>query len=391
MKRVLFVATLVRGHIAKFHIPYLKMFKESGWETWVAAKNDYPDGCCSIPYCDYFINIDFARSPFSGSTVVAYRQLAEVFKKHHFDLVHAHTPVGGVLARLAARNFRQTGTKVVYTAHGFHFYKGAPIANWLLWGTVELAMSKLTDLLITINQEDYGWAKKHAMCKVVYCPGVGVDLSRFSPLPDSVSTNARELIPEEVLQIRTKGYTAVACVGDFTKNKNQQFALNLISKREDLCLLLLGDGVEKDNLVRMASDLKISDRVFFLGFRDDVERYLRASDVLLFPTQREGMPMSSLEALACGVPVVGNDVRGLRDQIVNGHNGYIYDGSLADCEKKINAVMNLSESEGLHLRHNCVISARKYGITEVAERMACIYEMAIHDFRSECDSIIAVS
>mgnify|MGYP002726685610 FL=1 len=128
--KVLFSATLVRGHIAKFHIPYLKWFKEQGWETWVAAKNDYPDGTCEIPYCDHFVNIDFARSPFSKQTMVAYGQLRELFLHERFDLVHTHTPVGGVLTRLAARGSRKSGTKVVYTAHGFHFYDGAPLLNF---------------------------------------------------------------------------------------------------------------------------------------------------------------------------------------------------------------------------------------------------------------------
>lgn len=149
--KVLFSATLVRGHIAKFHIPYLKWFKEQGWETWVAAKNDYPDGTCEIPYCDHFVNIDFARSPFSKQTVVAYRQLKDLFAKERFEIVHTHTPVGGVLTRLAAREARNIGTKVIYTAHGFHFYDGAPFVNWLLWYPVERAMARLTDVLITIG------------------------------------------------------------------------------------------------------------------------------------------------------------------------------------------------------------------------------------------------
>ena len=178
--KVLFSATLVRGHIAKFHIPYLKWFKEQGWETWVAAKNDYPDGTCEIPYCDHFVNIDFARSPFSKQTMVAYGQLRELFLHERFDLVHTHTPVGGVLTRLAARDSRKSGTKVVYTAHGFHFYDGAPLLNWMLWYPVERLMSRFTDILITINDEDYKRAKKFAHCGVAYVPGVGIDLTKFN-------------------------------------------------------------------------------------------------------------------------------------------------------------------------------------------------------------------
>lgn len=177
--KVLFSATLVRGHIAKFHIPYLKWFKEHGWETWVAAKDDYPDGDCKIPYCDHFVNIDFARSPFSKQTVVAYKQLRKLFAEERFDIVHTHTPVGGVLTRLAARDARRYGTKVIYTGHGFHFYDGAPAVNWMLWYPVERIMSRFTDVLITINDEDFKRANKFAHCNVEYVQGVGIDLDRF--------------------------------------------------------------------------------------------------------------------------------------------------------------------------------------------------------------------
>ena len=106
--RVLFSATLVRGHIAKFHIPYLRWFKEQGWETWVAARNDYPDGVCEIPYCDHFVNIDFSRSPFSKQTLVAYRQLRNLLACERFNIVHTHTPVGSVL--MPGRQGRKSST-----------------------------------------------------------------------------------------------------------------------------------------------------------------------------------------------------------------------------------------------------------------------------------------
>ena len=304
--KVLFSATLVRGHIAKFHIPYLKWFKEQGWETWVAAKNDYPDGVCEIPYCDHFVNIDFARNPFSRKTVVAYRQLCELFAREWFDIVHTHTPVGGVLTRLAVRGARRKGTKVIYTAHGFHFYKGAPLANWLLWYPVECGMSKFTDVLVTINQEDFERAKKFAHCCVEYIPGVGVDLSRFA------AAMCRDVKRAE-LGIETDDY-AVLAIGDINKNKNHIVLIKAMAYLpKNIRLYIAGEGPLREELEALADKLEVSRRVVFLGFRQDVADLLSACDLFCLPSKREGLPVSLIEAMAAGTPCLASDARGCAD------------------------------------------------------------------------------
>ena len=160
-KRVLFVATVVKKHIMQFHIPYLKMFQEMGYETAVAAKNDYenPEDC-HIPYCDRFFDLPFQRSPFHPDNVQCYKKLKAIIDAGDFSIVHCHTPVGGVLGRIAARNARKNGARVLYTAHGFHFYKGGPVKNRLLFYPIEKLCAHLTDVLITMNQEDYALARK---------------------------------------------------------------------------------------------------------------------------------------------------------------------------------------------------------------------------------------
>ena len=139
-KKLLFVATVVKTHINTFHLPFLKMFKEYEWEVHVAAKNDFVDEPCVIPNCDRHFDIDFARSPFSKSNIKAYKQLKQIIETNHYDIIHCHTPVAGVLARLAARTAK--GTTVIYTAHGFHFYQGAPLINWLVYYPVERVCGK---------------------------------------------------------------------------------------------------------------------------------------------------------------------------------------------------------------------------------------------------------
>ena len=160
MKKVLFVATVVQKHINVFHLPFLKMFQEQGYKTYVAASNDTGKEKVEIQYCDEYVEIDFKRNPLHPGNVSAYSKLKELIDREKFDIVHCHTPVGGLLGRLAAIKARKGGTRVFYIAHGFHFYKGAPLKNWLMYYPVEKFCSRFTDVLITINQEDYALAKK---------------------------------------------------------------------------------------------------------------------------------------------------------------------------------------------------------------------------------------
>lgn len=365
--RVLFTATLVRGHIAKFHIPYLKWFKEQGWETWVAAKNDYPDGICEIPYCDRFVNIDFARSPFSKQTFVAYRQLRGLFAREHFDIVHTHTPVGGVLTRFAARDARKSGTKVLYTAHGFHFYKGAPIQNWLLWYPVERFMSRFTDVLITINNEDFERAKRFARCRVEYVPGVGIDLSKFA-----IAGRRDEKRIE--LGISDNSF-ALLSVGDLIPRKNQAAivrALPLLPK--NVKLYICGDGQERDNLLRLANELEVIDRVSLLGFRDDIAEIMAACDCLVFPSIHEGLPVSVMEAMASGLPVIASSIRGIDPDLIEDHvEGLL----LSDLYSRTiaSAVSNLMTNQGLssRLARNALKRAKEFKSNKVIDRVSSLY------------------
>ena len=365
--RVLFSATLVRGHIAKFHIPYLKWFKEQGWETWVAARNDYPDGACEIPYCDRFVDIDFARSPFSKQTLVAYRQLRELFRRERFDIVHTHTPVGGVLTRLAARGARRSGTRVFYTAHGFHFYKGAPLANWLLWYPVERAMSRLTDVLITINHEDYERAKRFARCQVEYVPGVGVDLSRFAAVKCRDSKRAElGLAP---------GDFAVLSVGDLIPRKNQAAIVRALPLLPgNVRLVVCGEGPERGNLLALAEGLGAADRVSLLGFRDDMADIMAACDCLVFPSVHEGLPVSVMEAMAAGLPVVASAIRGIDpDLLCDRESGLVLPeatpGAIAS------AVTELMGDAALRDRliGGAVESVRRFGLEESLAAVSKVY------------------
>lgn len=367
--RVLFVATLVRGHILKFHVPYLRWFQEHGWETWVAACEDRPVGERGvIPFCDRFVNIGFARGPFSRNNLNAYRELRDLFARERFDIVSAHTPVGGVLARLAARDARRAGAKLVYTAHGLHFYDGAPAGYWLKWYPMERLMSHFCDVLVTINQEDYARARRFAHCRVEYAPGVGVDLKRFRQRADREGVRARlGLVP---------GDFALLSVGDLIPRKNQRVIIEAIGLLpDDVRLLICGEGPDEERLLRLARELGVMDRIAFLGFRSDMDELMSSCDALVLPSVQEGLPVSVMEAMACGLPAIASEIRGIvPDLIEPGRSGLVVkDPDAADIAHMITRLRGdpaLAASLVVAARQD----VRRFSIDNLIKRYGEIYE-----------------
>lgn len=308
-KKVLFVAT-VDSHIELFHLPYLKMFKDKGYEVHVATSTDK-----KIEFCDKKHKISIARSPFKLCNLKAIRQLKKIVNEEHFDIIHCHTPMGGVVARLAAKKARKNGTRVIYTAHGFHFYKGAPLKNWLLFYPVEKYLAKYTDTLITINNEDFERAKKKfgKRCRdIEYVPGVGVDEKKFK----------KKLTKEEKHNLRKSlglkdDDFVIICVGRLDKNKNQGFLIrvlaDLLKTDKKYHLLLAGKDEIKGKYNKLAKKLNVEENVHFLGNRDDVVDLLNISNVVVSASKREGLPVNLIEAAFCGLPIVALRCRGSRD------------------------------------------------------------------------------
>lgn len=321
-KKVLFVATVVKTHMMQFHIPYLQMFQEMGWETSVAARNDYenPEDC-RIPYCDVYYDIPFERTPWKSRNWKAYRMLKRIIDEGNFDLIHCHTPVGALIARLAALGARKKGTKVIYTAHGFHFFQGAPLLNWLCFYPVEWVLSFVTDVLITINKEDYARAQKRMHAKrIEYVPGVGIDTDKFRGDHGNRQNKRRELgYREEDFLILT--------VAEMTRNKNHITILKALSllreepEFEHMHYLICGRGEVWEELVDSARFLCIADHVHFLGYRTDAPELYRCSDLFAFMPFREGLSVALMEAMGSGMPVVCSRIRGNTDLIDDGVSG----------------------------------------------------------------------
>ena len=327
-KKVLFVATVVKTHMMQFHIPYLQMFQEMGWETAVASRNDYenPEDC-RIPYCDTYYDIPFERLPWKPKNIQSYKMLKKIIDEGNYDIIHCHTPVGAMIARLAALAARKKGTKVIYTAHGFHFFKGAPLTNWLLFYPAEWLLAPVTDVLITINREDHARALKKLHAKrIEYVPGVGINTAKF-----------RELAIDREAKRAGLGYGAedflVLTVAEMTANKNHITilkALALLKEKGELGnihYLICGRGEMWASLEQSARELGISDHVNFLGYRTDAPELYKASDLFAFVTFREGLSVALMEAMSSGMPIVCAKIRGNTDLIDDQVSGVFSENS----------------------------------------------------------------
>ena len=316
--KVLFTASIM-GHLINFHVPYMQYFKDKGYEVHVACGSGSPPPCVDRHY-----EFPFERSPFKLKNLKCYRLLKGIIDSDYYDVIHCHTPVASVLTRLAARKTRKKGTVVVYTAHGFHFYHGAPRISGYLFRVVEKWLCRFTDILITINTEDFTAAKKHGFnpARGIYkVPGVGVDISRFLPqTAESKETNRMRN------GISLDSFVLIFA-GEYSRDKNQTMLLEAVSMLKNaipqILLLLPGRGPLQSELELAAVSMGITDNVWLMGYRTDMDKLLCTADVAVSSSVREGLGINLVEAMATGLPVVATRIRGHADLITDGENGFL--------------------------------------------------------------------
>ncbi len=365
--KVLFCAT-VDYHFKAFHLPYMKWFKEQGWEVHVAAS-----GNMDLSYVDEKYHIPIQRSPFSSANIQAYKELKALINQNKYNIIHCHTPMGGVLARLAAREARKAGTKVIYTAHGFHFCKGAPLLNWLVYYPIEKWLAQYTDCLITINKEDYNLAVTHKFKakKIEHVHGVGVDTNQYKPVSEEQKYELRESYgynPDDFLLF----YAA-----EFNKNKNQQLLIHALAllKEEvpNAKLLLAGNGSLLDECKELAVKMGVEKMVHFLGYRNDIPSLLSISDVAVASSLREGLPVNIMEAMACGLPIVASENRGHRELIKDHINGFVIPSE--DFRQFSIRLSELSQSNDMRrgMGIESVNHLKTYSLSHVSSELSKIY------------------
>ena len=377
-KKALLVTT-VSGFVPQFEMNNVHILQEMGYEIHYASNfnnvhygsdNSRLDGTGIIRH-----QVDFVRSPFKlAANIRAYKQLKQIMKEEHYDMVHCHTPMGAVLARLAAKPYRKKGTKVFYTAHGFHFYKGAPLKNWLFFYPIEKWLSKYTDVLITINKEDYRCAK--AFChktatKVAYIPGVGVDTEKIEGIVNSVNRDDKRrelgLDSEEFVLIN---------VAELSVGKNQKIILEVVKNLREIHglqvkLLICGNGLLKQQLKQYVKENGLVEQVKFLGYRTDIYELFAISDCFIFSSLREGLSVALMEAMAAGLPVVCSRIRGNIDLVEEGVNGYLVEAM--DRKGYIEQICRLIQEKNIRNTKQLKLSMKGFTQKSVIGRMEKIY------------------
>ncbi len=316
--RILYITTI--GSTMGFFTSFIRSLLDEGHIVEIAAnENDKKVPDCYREWGCVVHQIDTSRSPLDLGNFKAISQIRRLAEQGKYDMVHCHTPIAAMCTRIACRKVRKRGTKVFYTAHGFHFYKGAPLKNWLLYYPVEWLCSWITDDLITINQEDYERAQKHLHSKkTYYVPGVGVDIDKFSK-PDVSREEKRTALKIPLNAI------VMTSVGELNANKNHIVIIRALSKINDknVMYLIAGEGEQRTLLQNEINGRGLQNQVILLGYRRDIADLYNASDICAFPSIREGLPVSVIEGMAAGLPLLVSDHRGTRGFIRDGENGIV--------------------------------------------------------------------
>ncbi len=367
MKKILFTANL-ESFFSKFLIPQLKWFKEDAYEVHIAAKSEGID----IPYCDRVFNVDFARGFNLKQNITSYKQMSDILKNNRYDIISCHTPFGGAITRLAAHKYAPD-TRTVYMAHGFHFYKGGAKLKNLLFFTAEKFLAKYSDAIITINTDDYQIACKKFKSDIRYVAGVGLDSGKFNfVLSDAEKSELRKslgLADSDFIMI----YPA-----ELSPPKRHKWLLETLApvfkKNPHFHLLLPGKDSLCDTCRQYAAALGIEKQTHFLGFRRDIPKLLKISDMSVTSSNREGLPVNVMEAIFVGLPVVATACRGNRDLIETGKNGYIVDidDKIGFCEK-VMTVYNMSAAKKAEIKEYDKMVISKYLLENVLDEIIKIY------------------
>ncbi len=332
MKKILIVAS-VYSHIAQFHQNIIDKLKEIGYEVHIAGKDNLIDKPnLTINNIDKKYNYQFTRFPFTLKNYKVLKKLKQHFELEKYDLIYTHTPAASVLTRLAARKTRvKNNTKIIYMSHGFHFYKKGPIINWILYYPIEKIMSKYTDVIITINEEDYKLAKtKFKKTNNVKVNGVGVDFKKFNLKNYQGNIKVKLGIPESAKIITT--------IGELNNNKNQLFIMENLKElliEKNVYYLIVGNGPNREKYEKYIKTNNLEKRMFLLGYRRDIPEILYESDIIISASKREGLGLNLIEAIASKKIVLASFNRGHNEILNNSEKSFQFEFSGHDIRKKV--------------------------------------------------------
>jgi len=322
MKRILISSTDVMMYL--FLMPHIKNlahsydidvacstakeFKSKNYEKIIREK---------LPKNSNYFNISSDRSPYSFNNIKGFKELRLIIKNGDYDMVWTNEPVMGVISRLASYKFQKNGLKVMYLSHGYHFFKGAPIKSWIYY-PVEKLCSYMTDIFVVINWEDFNFTKKHFSNEVFHIDGIGLNVAKFrDALVDYKSKRQSIGISEDEIIILS--------VGELMTRKNHEVIIKAIAKvnNSKIKYVICGVGNRFKFLEKLVIKLDITEKVQFIGLRDDIPELLKVSNIFAHPSRREGLGIAPLEAMASGLPIITSKSQGIKDYSVNEETGFV--------------------------------------------------------------------
>jgi glycosyltransferase involved in cell wall biosynthesis len=369
MKKILYVTT-VSLTLNTFLIPHMNHLIRNGFIVEAASNIDVP---FSKEFLDLDINhtkVNFSRNPINPINIKAYREIVKLQREKQFDIVNVHTPVAAFITRLALRNSK---VKVVYTAHGFHFYKGAPIINWLLYYPLERLAARWTDVILTINKEDLERAKCFTLrnCGQVYLiSGVGIEETKY------YIENFHRNSYRENLNLKEEEFV-ILVLAELNKNKNHiQIikAMYLLQKQyPKIKVLFAGRGPLEKKLRKIVEKLKLNNNINFIGFRNDIPQLLHSCDCIGLFSYREGLGKCLLEGMLLGKPLIATNTRGARELICHGDNGFLVE--LGDYRELSEYIEKIYKDESLkkHFKENSKSKITKYIMNNVLKEIINFY------------------
>lgn len=380
--KVLMLAS-VASMIDQFNMANIAILQKLGCEVHVATNFVSGSTSSNSRVSEFMkeleeINVIIHDIPFPrkiGSVIqncVAYKAVKRLINDYSFSMIHLHSPIGGAIGRLAAIKARKKGMKVIYTAHGFHFFQGAPLINWIVAYPIEWILSFYTDILVTINKEDYKRAFHLHAIQVEYIPGVGVDTKKYDSTIIDCKAKKKELgIPDNVFILLS--------VGELCKRKNHETIVKALSLLQDsnIYYLICGKGEEETYLKELVHKYSLDKHIIFLGYRTDIKEIVRIADCFVFPSKREGLGIAAIEAMSIGLPIITSNVNGILDYSENGKSGYTC--SPMDISGFANAISNIKENQLLRemMGYNNIETAKKFDISCTNRVMERIYSSII--------------
>ena len=380
MKKALMYAS-VASMIQQFNMNNISLLQELGYKVDVACNFEFGSTITNEKIeklKDQLIkmNVNFYQIPVPRKITdiknlrLSYKMTKDLINEKKYDLIHCHSPIGGIICRLANKHSKHyDSTRMIYTAHGFHFFKGNnPLKNFL-FRNIERYGAKSTDTLITINKEDYAAAKKFKLKKngtVEYVPGVGIDIDKIN----SIQGNKEELCKELNIPVDT---ILLLSVGELSKRKNHEVIVRLLNQLPDnIHYVICGQGQLENYLLDLAQKLKVNNRVQLLGYRTNIPQIMKSCDIFVFPSLQEGLPVALMEAMACGLPCVASEIRGNIDLIEDGVNSSLCNP--IEYKEFLNSFKSINKEIGDKFGKLNIIKIKKYDIKKINIKMNKIYE-----------------